>query len=35
MYTSDAQARRIARLALDRELDLQVPQELRNPWSCR
>jgi uncharacterized protein (DUF924 family) len=30
MYASDAQARRIARLALDRELDLQVPQELRN-----
>lgn len=30
MYASDAQARRIARIALKRELDQQVPIELRN-----
>ena len=30
MYATDAQARRIAHAALERELDLQVPQDLRN-----
>jgi uncharacterized protein (DUF924 family) len=30
MYATDAQARRIARLALEHQLDLQVPRELRN-----
>lgn len=30
MYATDEQARRIAHAALGRELDLQVPQELRN-----
>jgi uncharacterized protein (DUF924 family) len=30
MYATDAQARRIARLAIDRGLDEEVPTELRN-----
>lgn len=30
MYATDAQARRIAHEAVDRQLDLEVPQELRN-----
>ena len=30
MYATDAKARQIARLALERGLDRQVPQELRN-----
>lgn len=30
MYATDAMARRIARTAMDRGLDLEVPQQLRN-----
>lgn len=30
MYATDAQARRVARIALERGFDMQVPEELRN-----